>query len=125
MSRPDSPELATNLDNLAVVLAKQDKYKEAEPLYQRSLEIRDMVDISSLHNLALVKAGLKKYRAADALYKRILAIAPNSPGLVPVLNEYAEVLHAMNREAEAARVEARAKSLKRAETSDTMKKDVH
>ena len=56
---PDHPEVATSLNNLAVLYSAQGKYAEAEPLYKRSLAIHekalgpDHPDVAiSLNNLA-------------------------------------------------------------------------
>ncbi|CBN74654.1 kinesin light chain-like protein [Ectocarpus siliculosus] len=56
---PDHPDLATWLNNQAVLLRKQGKYDEAGPLYRRSLAIdekvygRDPPDVATnLNNLA-------------------------------------------------------------------------
>jgi len=54
---PDNPDLATTLDNLAVVYASQEKFEEAEPLYRRSLALREKTAVTSLNNLAMVLEG--------------------------------------------------------------------
>ena len=58
---PQDPRLATSLYNLALVYGNQGKYTEAEPLYRRSLAIREKalgaehLDVAhSLNNLALL-----------------------------------------------------------------------
>jgi tetratricopeptide (TPR) repeat protein len=38
---PDHPEVATSLNNLAVLYKRQGKYEDAEPLYKRALRIRE------------------------------------------------------------------------------------
>ena len=38
---PDHPNVATSLNNLAELYRNQGKYAEAEPLYKRSLAIRE------------------------------------------------------------------------------------
>ena len=37
----DHPDVATSLNNLAVLYQAMGRYAEAEPLYRRSLEIRE------------------------------------------------------------------------------------
>ena len=58
---PDHPDVATSLNNLAVLYQAMGRYAEAEPLYRRSLEIRekqlgrDHPDVAtSLNNLAVL-----------------------------------------------------------------------
>jgi tetratricopeptide (TPR) repeat protein len=86
---PDHALIATSLDNLAVILALQ----------QRALVIRDRDDFNSLHNLALVRAALDRDKEAEALYKRMLAIVDvpgaKSAELVVALSEYADLLKKM------------------------------
>jgi len=43
------PELALTLNDYAVLYARQDRYSEAEPLYQRALQIRAQGMILSRH----------------------------------------------------------------------------
>ena len=38
---PEHPDVATSLNNLAVLYRAQGRYAEAEPLYQRALKIRE------------------------------------------------------------------------------------
>jgi tetratricopeptide (TPR) repeat protein len=61
----DHPDVATSLNNLAALYQAQGRYGEAEPLYQRSLHIReqqlgaDHPDVAtSLNNLALLYRSL-------------------------------------------------------------------
>jgi len=76
------PRLARSLNDLAAAYAVQGKYPEAEPLYQRSLAI------------------LKQVRG------------PDHADVATVLLNYAELLQATNRGAEAAKLEARAKAIR-------------
>ena len=62
-------------------MTHQGKYAEAEPLYQRSLAIRekalgkDHPDVAtSLNNLAALYHNQGKYAEAEPLYQRSLAI---------------------------------------------------
>lgn len=70
-----------SLDNLAVLYSNQGKYAEAEPLYQRSMAIREKglgpdhpAVATSLHNLAGFYANQRKYAEAQPLCQRALAI---------------------------------------------------
>jgi tetratricopeptide (TPR) repeat protein len=119
----DNPDLATTLDNLAVVLASQEKFEEAEPLYRRSLALRERVTLASLNNLAMVLEGNNHDIAAERQWKlavtvgdKLPILAGDPPGkdselLAKTLQNYAALLRKMKREAEAKKMEARAKAL--------------
>ena len=47
-------QVAATLNNLAVLYGKRGKYKEAEPLCKRALEIREKVWSSSLNILVIM-----------------------------------------------------------------------
>jgi CHAT domain-containing protein/Tfp pilus assembly protein PilF len=77
----DHPNVATSLNNLALLYDSQGKYAQAEPLHQRSLAIlekvlgTDHLDFaSSLNNLAELYRNQGKYAQAEPLAKRSLAI---------------------------------------------------
>lgn len=83
----EHPDVATSLNNLAVLYKVQDKYIEAEPLYQRSLAIlekalgEDRPDFAvSLNNLALLYDDQGKYAEAEPLFQRSLAILEKNLG---------------------------------------------
>ena len=73
--------MATSLNNLAELYRDQGQYAQAEPLYKRSLAIRekalgpDHPDVAtSLNNLAVLYNAQGQYAQAEPLYKRSLAI---------------------------------------------------
>jgi tetratricopeptide (TPR) repeat protein len=79
----DDPAAAepTLLNNLADLYRAQGRYADAEPLYKRSLAIRekalgaDHPDVAtSLNNLANLYRAQGRYADAEPLYKRALAI---------------------------------------------------
>ena len=74
--------MATGLNNLAGLYREQGKYTQAEPLYQRSLAIRE-----------------------KALGQEHLDVATS-------LENYAVLLRKMNRAAEAEKMEARAQAIR-------------
>ncbi len=74
--------MAQSLHNLAVLYNAQGKYVEAEPLYQRALAIREK------------------------------ALGPEHPAVATVLENYAALLHKLNRDAEADKMEARAQAIR-------------
>ena len=76
------PDVAQNLDNLAALYYVQGKYAEVEPLYQRSLAIREK------------------------------ALGPEHPRVATSLENYAALLRKTGRGAEAAKMEARAKAIR-------------
>jgi len=79
--------LATVLNNLAWLYHSQGNYAAAEPLYQKSLAIREKVlgknhpDVAnSLNNLASLYSSQGKYAAAEPLYQKSLAIREKALG---------------------------------------------
>jgi tetratricopeptide (TPR) repeat protein len=79
--RPDDPDIARSLTALATVYYDQNKYSDAEPLYERGLMIRektlgpdDPVVADSLIRLAGLYRELGKYPKAEMLSHRALEI---------------------------------------------------
>jgi tetratricopeptide (TPR) repeat protein len=115
---------AASLNNLALLYDSQGRYAEAEPLLKRALEIKEKAlgkdhpsTATSLNNLASLYYSQGKYAEAEPLYKRTLAIfeaalGPEHPNVATVMENYAVLLRKMNREDEAARLEARAKEIR-------------
>ena len=73
--------VATTLNDIALLYRAEGKLKEAEPLYRRSLSIReeklaanDQQVAASLNNLAGLLVAENRFREADPLYRRSLAI---------------------------------------------------
>ena len=73
--------MATSLNNLAVLYQLQGRYAEAEPLFKRSLAIREKAlgpvhpDVAAtLENLALLDRLTNRTAEADALEKRATEI---------------------------------------------------
>src|SRR5262245_60454915 len=104
---------ATALTAEARRLHQAGRYAEAEPLYKRSLAIRekalgpDHPDVgTSLNDLALMYNSQGRYVEAEPLYKRSLAIrdkalGPDHPDVGTSLNNLAELYLAQGRYAEA------------------------
>jgi len=102
---PQDPRLAISLNNLAELYRLQGKYAEAEPLYKRSLAIREKAlgpahpDVAnSLNNLALLYRLRGMYAEAEPLSKRSLAIyekalGPEHPHVAISLNNLAGLYH--------------------------------
>ena len=81
------PAVAATLNNLAVLYGKRGKYKDAEPLCKRALEIREKVlgsdhpDVAKqLNNLALLCQNQGKYEEVEKYYQRALSIYESKLG---------------------------------------------
>ena len=102
--RPGSSRCGHGLNNLAGLYDAQGHYAQAEPLYKRSLAIRekalgpDHPDVAtSLNNLALLYETQGQYAQAEPLYKRSLAIrekalGPDHPDVAAALNNLARAV---------------------------------
>jgi serine/threonine protein kinase len=120
---PGHPELARFLDRLAFVTLKEDDVAEARALYERSLALRQKAlgpkhpeVAESLGGLADCASKDGRLKEAEALYERALAIArkPDGsfyPGGYDVLKGFAALLRATGRDARAAEMESRARSM--------------
>ncbi|MBE9005109.1 tetratricopeptide repeat protein [Fortiea sp. LEGE XX443] len=85
----EHPDVASSLNNLALLYDSQGNYQQAEPLYLRSLAILEKVlgkehpDVaSSLNNLAELYRTQGNYQQAEPLFLRSLAIAEKVLGNV-------------------------------------------
>ncbi len=79
--------MAATLNNLAVLYGKRGKYRDAEPLCKRALEIREKVlgsdhpDVAKqLNNLALLCQNQGKYEEVERYYQRALDIYESKLG---------------------------------------------
>jgi tetratricopeptide (TPR) repeat protein len=108
----DAPNVASSLNKLAVLYEEVGNLSDAEPLYQRSLKIREQAgannpDIAaSLNNLGALYADQGKYSEAQPLYERALAIREkaldaNNPDLATSLNNLAVLYDLEGRESDA------------------------
>ena len=103
---PDHPDVATSLNNLAVLYRATGRYAEAEPLYQRALAIGEKAlgpehpDVATrLNNLAVLYQATGRYAEAEPLYQRALAIGekalgPDHPDVATALNNLAVLYQA-------------------------------
>jgi tetratricopeptide (TPR) repeat protein len=117
------PDVATALNNLALLYYSRGNYDAAEPLYQRSLAIDEHtlgIDhpgvATDLNNLALLYKKQGNLEAAEPLLKRAMEIKekqfdPGHPSLVTGLKNYASLLRALGREEEAEVFERKANVL--------------
>jgi len=81
MSAPTHPDVAISLNNLAALYEDQGDYAKAEPLYRRSLAIREKAlgpnhpDVAtSLENLAALYRATGRSSEAQALERRAAQI---------------------------------------------------
>lgn len=127
------PDVATALNNLAMVNFAEGEFGAAEPLYKRALDIDERAlgpDANAvgtdLNNLALLYKKQKRLDEAEPLMRRALEIKrklfdSGHPSLVKGLRNYAGVLRALGREKEAELFEAHADApATKRETSDAV-----
>ncbi|MFQ3616914.1 MAG: tetratricopeptide repeat protein [Cyanobacteriota bacterium] len=81
LRQADSLDLASSLDRLATIYQKQGRYTEAEPLFQRALQLREQhlgpthpEVATALNNLALIYQDQGRYCEAEPLCQRAIAI---------------------------------------------------
>ena len=115
--------LALSLNNLAAIYHTQGKYTIAEPLYTRSLAIKERVhgqehpEIAlNLHNLAVLYSARRMYPVAEKYYKMTIDLKEKLYGkddrqLINTLRYYAQLLKALNRLVDQALVESRLKDI--------------
>lgn len=122
--------LAKSLNNMAALYHTQGKYKMAEDLYDRCLDVKiklygedDLEVALNLHNLALVHCAKARWNMAEPLLTRAIEIrekllGESHPDLAPILFNYALMLRRMKRMEEATQVEQRAKALSSTSSSE-------
>jgi tetratricopeptide (TPR) repeat protein len=110
---PDHPDVATDLNNLAMLLRVTNRQGEAEPLYRRVVQIFE-VSLGSdhphvataLNNLAALLWDTNRQGEAEPLFRRVVKIFEASlgsdhPHVATALNNLAMLLRATNRLGEA------------------------
>jgi tetratricopeptide (TPR) repeat protein len=115
--------LAKSLNNMAALYHTQGKYKMAQDLYERCLEIKvrlyseEHPEVAiNLHNLAVVHSAKGRWEVAEPLYQRSLALKEKALGrqhsdLTPILTNYALMLRRTKRDQEAQEIESRLQAL--------------
>ena len=123
---PDHLDLAAHLAMVAAFYAEQGIYTEAEPRYERAVAILepalgwahpDVADNVAALASVYYRQGL--HAEAEPLYESALAVLelalePDNVRLAEILEEYAGLLRATNRGAEAGPLEARARRIRAA-----------
>lgn len=116
--------VAKSANNLAALYHAQGKFVFAEPLYEKSLDIKldlygqnHLETALNLHNLAIMHSARRKYEKAEILYQRTIEIRESILGeshedLVPVLANYALLLSKTNRADEAKVIQQRVETIK-------------
>ena len=89
---PDHPRMGTSLNNVARLYVELARYREAEPLFKRALEIwekflgPDHPDLGiALNGMALLYVTLGRYGEAEHLFQRDLAIKEKDHAAVVAL----------------------------------------
>lgn len=120
---PENSLVLIGLRSLAQLYMSQKKDAEAESLFQKRVVIAERISSSNLEELAAVYDDLAtfyllrdRYSEAEPIYKRSLSIyqtayGAGSPKVVENFGYYASLLRRINRNDEAAELEARAKSI--------------
>jgi tetratricopeptide (TPR) repeat protein len=90
---PDHRDVATSLQNLALLYDGQGRYADAEPLNRRAQAIWEKAlgpdhpaVATSLNNLAAVYEHQGRYTDAEPLYRRALEIYERAPDIIMWLN---------------------------------------
>ncbi len=107
----------------AVEAYQQADYAQAEKLFLAALKEAEKFGdqdprlAASLNNLAELYRAQGKYTQAEPLYRRALAIwektlGPEHPDVATDLENYAALLHKLNRAAEADKMKARAQAIR-------------
>jgi tetratricopeptide (TPR) repeat protein len=102
--RREHPDTLTSMNNLAGVLNRQGKYKEAEAMHRQTLAISKKMlrpehpfRLTSMSNLALVLDSQSKYKEAEAMNRQTLAryeelLGPEHPFTLTSMSNLALVL---------------------------------
>lgn len=119
----DEKQTATLLNALGELYRVQGRYAEAEPLFRRSLEMRQKELGSghtkvaeSLNNLAVLYYNLQRYDDAEAMSRRSLSIienawGPDHPAVVQSLNNLASIYRVQGRYDDAIPLQMRAQEI--------------
>ena len=111
--RPDHPDIATSLNNLASLYQDIGRHADALPLFERALSVREkalgpenLKTGFTLNNLARLYEAMGRHANALPLYKRALsitekALGPDHSATATSLNNMASLYQDMGRHADA------------------------
>ena len=123
----EHPNVATALNTLGHLYARERKYTEAEQAFKRALEIRERTlgathpdTVASLNNLAGLYQDQGKHALAEEYYKRALSTQEkllesnpkSAPDVATTLSNLATVYQSEGRATEAAQLSDQARSLR-------------
>jgi esterase/lipase superfamily enzyme len=142
----EHPNVATALNTLGHLYAREHKYAEAEQAYKRALEIREKTlgpthpeTIASLNNLAGLYQDQGKHALAEEYYKRALSTQEkllesnpkSAPDVATTLSNLATVYQSEGRATEATQLSDQARSLREraahpsSASEETRKREFH
>jgi tetratricopeptide (TPR) repeat protein len=115
--------LTKSLNNMAALFHAQGKYKMAEDIYLKALDIKQRIypeeseEIAvALQNLAILYSAKRDYPQAESYFIKTLRIrekvlGENHPDLANTLQKYAVVLDKLGRKEESENLQARASNI--------------
>ncbi len=122
--KTQSPDLAVALLNLGKVYAEQKKLTESQVVYEKAFELFFLAEDlnvegirNTLNNLTLIYEETKNYKKLEPAYRAIIDVigknyGMNESSLITYLEKYAALLRTLKRNAEAIKVETRAKKIR-------------
>jgi hypothetical protein len=103
--------VALTLEKMGVFYAAQEKYADAEPLFDRSLDIRMKAFLQSINHKGRSQVMQQKWKEAEVLYKSSVVMADSfsvSDELMdPMLRVYMGVMKELGKLKEAKALDAR------------------
>lgn len=119
----DDPRLEKTLRNLSIVCINQGKLAEAEEVLRKSLLVKEKAfgkgsreTATTLNDLGVLCYQQSKYGESEQFFQRVLDmdernLPPNHPERATTLQNYAQMLRKTRRDAEAEKMEIRAKQI--------------
>jgi alpha-glucuronidase len=103
--------VALTLEKMGVFYSAQDKYAEAEPLFDRSLEIRMRALLQSIGHKGRAQVMQANFKDAEVLYKNAVAMADSfkvsDDFMDPMLRVYMSVVKELGKLKEAKALDER------------------
>jgi tetratricopeptide (TPR) repeat protein len=113
-----SPLVAEVLDAIGTVYSAQKRYADAEPYFRRALSIRETKGIDSLTSLAQLYTVMGDLKRSEEYFERAALLGQKGlggdhPEIVTTLESYAAMLRIANRQADARKVDAQIRELRK------------